>query len=933
MRREHPIRHSLHAIQLASLTLAAAALLGLAGGTPAAQASTASSAVTVHWNGQHNSSAIQSYQANHTSTQRCYYTAATTNASGVHKAGDSAGVSATSQAGCPSGTTSSGHWSDFKNLTISVSQTRNLTDQTVNVTISGMAASALGDSLNNRSNNFLQLMQCWGPDPKAADFMQTCSYGAYGGDNNVSSTPSTQLSVFNGTGNGEVANRGNQSDVPKGQTLRRSGAPFRTVQGATNMPQVGFGGQVSNGLSKYVPSGSANEQIAVPISSNATTVQTMEVQSASAQPYLGCGKQVSRCWLVVVPRGTHSGMLANPPSAANYHGLLCGGSNSFGGDGRVQMGSPLDTSCSYWQDRIVVPLDFRPVQAACNPSASTVQVAGTELAANVISSWQGALCTRANGATFSLTTNPGPTVRRQVVTGRTGLGLTLNQATASELSGGGSSGRIRYAPIANTGITVAFISQYWSTQITDLKLTPRLLAKLLTMSYSSQIAAVSGLGTTGTGVDYSYLSSYKLQIGDITQDPEFQALNPTISQGGLNQYSMPQLVLLGPQGDGAIRAVWRYLQSDAKARAFLQGQPDNVLPGDAKNSGMTINPYYLPSSNKHAKGGGLPYDLSKDVVNTFPKADQTLAPGKALALKNYRGQQVDALMMAPYASTLTHVTQRILRGDSQYPYWDPLYYNIANGYGAWRKDQQSRWVSPGVQMLGVTDLSSTTLYGLSSARLLLPNADPSVDANFVGPTTAAISKGLTSSASASLSSVAASDPSKLAAGAYPLATTIYAMVNIDSTSLTAKTRGAYGQLLDYAAGVGQTPGQLTGQLPVGYVPLTAAQRAQASLLAAWVRNPPAAGGAHTSAGGTSADAASGVLAGGRAASPTTTGTSTGSTPGVLAARTAVGRTASAGQGQATTAAPPGSGALLVVLGGSLSTLLGSAFLLHRKPIP
>jgi hypothetical protein len=70
--------------------------------------------------------------------------------------------------------------------------------------------------------------------------------------------------------------------------------------------------------------------------------------------------------------------------------------------------------------------------------------------------------------------------------------------------------------------------------------------------------------------------------------------------------------------------------------------------------------------------------------------------------------------------------------------------------------------------------------------------------------------------------------------AYPLTMVIYAAVPTAGTS-PAKA-AAIARFLDFADGAGQTPGPLPGQLPVGYLPLPAALRAQTQQAATEVAN-------------------------------------------------------------------------------------------------
>src|SRR5262249_28214959 len=77
---------------------------------------------------------------------------------------------------------------------------------------------------------------------------------------------------------------------------------------------------------------------------------------------------------------------------------------------------------------------------------------------------------------------------------------------------------------------------------------------------------------------------------DITVDPEFRALNPTVPQGV--GASAGTLIALSSDSD-VVAALTTYIDADAAARAWLDGKPDPW--------GMQVNPTYkgskLPVSN------------------------------------------------------------------------------------------------------------------------------------------------------------------------------------------------------------------------------------------------------------------------------------------------------------------------------------------------
>jgi len=798
----------------------------------------------------------------------------------------------------------SGHWDDFKNLSITVGQTASLADQAVTVTIAGMAATEENWSL---LSNFVQLMQCWGPNPNAADFMETCQFGSF----HQSSGELNAGTLLNGA---DPLYVGSRYDRTKSTPFF---VPFRTVFNQVSEPREAqnYTHAIITGTSSFFTSATSNEQPVVQISDGASTSVQFETQSATSQPYLGCGADAGpRCWLVAVPRGTHSGTLEGHSPAENTD---CGNSenglreNTYGGVLSSQYGSPMDSNCSFWQDRIVVPLDFQPTVSACPAGAAERRLLGTELVSRAMSSWQNALCTGSEGAIYSLSTTTGATTRSRVISGDAGVGLTLQAAGVGEVT---EQNDIRYAPVANTAITFAFISQDHSDEVTDITLSPRLIAKMLTMTYKATIPWVSGRSERYD----DHLDPDNAQ--NLGADPEFQELNPEVNIGSTTD--APVVVMVGPQGEDAVEQLWKYLQTDDEARAFLQGQSDPW--------GQTINCYFLPATNPKACGGGLGgVDLSKDAVDTFPKADQTTAPDQETANRDFYGRLIDATAMAPYVGSFEAATRAMFRGSSSVTTqngWDNLKENSAGEKGGWSSAPLVARVAPGKHLIGATSWSSAARYGLSLASLQLPNSDVAVK-----PTDASVAAGLTGGVNGALTTLTAADATAVPQDGYPLTTTVYAMADVASASLDDGARAEYGHFLEYAAADGQTRGELPGQLPAGYVPLTTAQRAQTLALAGFVRHPPTVAGQNPGEGTAGGENPGG---GTDAGSPGGGNPGDGSSPeegnpgGGVPGDGAV--TASAQSETEATTGTGGAGALGATLLASVAGLAASPFLLRRQ---
>ncbi|GAA3819133.1 hypothetical protein [Cellulomonas soli] len=812
----------------------------------------------------------------------------------------------------------SGHWDDFKDLTVTVLQTTGLIDQTVTVTASGMAATARQPG-GGGSSNFLQVFQCWG-DPAAADFAQTCQWGGYSSEE----VGGTASSAINGT-----------FSEPRGTgVVGRGGVTFRAVNGAENqreeVPLPGGAGAViiTTGLAAFYDSSSSNEMPFVPVAADGTAVANFTVQSAAAQPYLGCGDTDSaageRCWLVVVPRGIHSGTRAD--------GAHCGPDSIASGFGTTtewgQAGSPLSTACSYWDDRVVLPLDFEDPYLSCPTGSAERRVVGSELVAEAVSSWQPSLCSGIDGATFSLTTNSGDLARAQLLAGQVDVVAVSDPLTADTIGAADPAlldeADIRYAPIANTALTIAMVAeQSDGTVRTDLRLTPRLLAKLLTQSYRSDVPQVSGdWGSTTVGESLQFLAD-----DTVLEDEEWIALgNPTSLPGSVARAAW---VVVGPQGDDAIRLLWQYVLADADAVAFLKGEPDPW--------GSTVNRYYLPAGSALAAGGG--YDLLATALDTFPKADQSVAPDAATAEKKYRGLTIDSTSYSPYSNSLAANAARIARVDAKLTFtWDPNKFSGTNVGFFVASPPALPTNGSGRLIVGPTTAVAAESYGLATASLALPlgsrtsKETVATAREFVGYSDATVATAIAAQQLDEASGIAVTDMSALPSGAYPLATTVYAAMDVSATGMAAEARGDYAGLLDYAAGAGNVRTGSRGGLPEGYVPLGAAQVAAAHALATLLRTPVTTGAQGTPTGGTNAGTTASTtvtVPSGTSAAPVASeedlaGAAPTTTIGITSAEVAAADTTEA-------AASPARTALGVSLATGLAGMVAAPLLLRRKP--
>jgi hypothetical protein len=162
-----------------------------------------------------------------------------------------------------------------------------------------------------------------------------------------------------------------------------------------------------------------------------TGQESFEVETVCEAAGLGCGDPIIKggatrgrsCWLVIVPRGN-----------IEVDGSVRSGAN----DTDRLNSSPL--SQSNWDNRIVVPLEFRPVDQYCPIGAPERRVIGHELATDAVHSWEPALCA-SGGARYSYIQLSDDVTRSQVVGGAGSLlALTTNPIPPDQVPGDPSAG-------------------------------------------------------------------------------------------------------------------------------------------------------------------------------------------------------------------------------------------------------------------------------------------------------------------------------------------------------------------------------------------------------------------------------------------------------------------------------------------------------------
>ena len=503
-------------------------------------------------------------------------------------------------------------YDEFENFQVTVSQTRNLSNQGVKVSWSGLDRTMPGEL----ASNYVQIMQCWGDETGPTP--QQCQWGSpITATENLMGSFTANRDLMKGEDPNQAYNTSFLIPPPVNQPFLKSyRVPFKTV-----------GGETTYNFIKYFSNETSNEFSAAPTGVSGGGEAVFEVQTALEAPHLGCGAQTATgprdCWLVVIPRGE----------------LRANGTRILEGE-RIS-GSPL--SASHWANRVQIPLSFSPLTVSCALGNSERRVVGTEMISAAFYSWQPSLCK--DIATFGYSQIGDGEARRQItgsLFGSSGLAFIADPID-EELRG---KNQLVYAPVANSAVVVAFnieknfksdsplVSQNGAL-VTDLKLNARLVAKLLTQSYRNDVPG----GNTQEHV--------KDNPRSLVADPEFIQLNPDFEyfQRGLEPGGL--LVALGSSDSTAL--VWRWLQNDPKASSFLKGTPDQW--------GMKLNKFYST------------LELATDTeIESFPKADlSTYRPNS-----NTPEPGFSTLDMRPYSHDMLDAAAAARRGDSKSKtIWDP----------------------------------------------------------------------------------------------------------------------------------------------------------------------------------------------------------------------------------------------------------------------
>jgi hypothetical protein len=826
-------------------------------------------------------------------------------------------------------------YSDFKNLSVTVSQTKDITHQGLTVTWKGEHTIESG---NGVQADFLQLMECYGdsssgPDPNA------CEYGA---PDLLGAAPNSTI----GTRAGDICAQGTTGPSVTNPPSSVSGGPLKGCDpqeplAGANPPDVapctGNGcvpvQQYSipfvpvsdpghpvylNDLSQWFSQFNTNE-VQEAISPAGTGQLQFETLTGTQSPGLGCGEKESNgqprgCWLVIVPRGLYE---------PNGFKLDLGGSI----DGFLYS-SPL--SATNWAMRIQVHLGYAPEETFCPIGTQERETIGTQLVSRAVRSWQLAVNHASNcSRIFGYTAAPEATSTLQLSTPGSGIGLAFTTipigSEAARVGGHGGTAHlppIVYAPVAVSAAGFGFnINQSDGQVTTPVKLTPELLAKSLTQVYLHDLPDFypypqDPLPPSGPHPGPKWAQSNPL---DITNDPQFKKLNPEVA---VYHYSSIALAPLITEDHSAInQQIWQWIQADPATAAWLDSGT-----ADAANS-VTADPDY------EKLGLGKP-----PAIDSFPRAYAACLDLGTFAGPPPKDVKRCSLDLLPYTDNYDSAASSVV---------------VANNTtrGAWSTMAQAPDGSSGyfqangiqppgnIFSWGISDTPDLAAYGLIDAQMCNDGGTACV-----APSTASLTTALNSATkdSAGLLQV---NPARPGNGGYPLVQVTYAAV---PTNQSAAALNDYADLIAYAAGQGQTPGVGPGDLPPGYLPLPASLKNQAQAVVARLRAianptpshshspPPSHSSTPPTSGSPSSATPSSTAPQPSSSQPSASPSQPNPTPGATATTPGLAISPPSAQLTGTTTPRQGVGGirwvlLAVVLAGALSAALGAVLRYARLP--
>ncbi|MFC6343262.1 hypothetical protein ACFP8W_14835, partial [Nocardioides hankookensis] len=502
-----------------------------------------------------------------------------------------------------------------------------------------------------------------------------------------------------------------------------------------------------------------------------------EVRTDVENESLGCNQKTD-CSIVVVPISGISCDQASAPrdqdltpveKACRKTGQFLPGSSNLLGAPDAAVSPVYWWSESNWRNRFEVPITFGPPPDVCDilDSRAPTGFYGSELLSQAALQWSPAYCLNKKRFKFQLNQMPDDAGWQLMTSGGGAAALVSSEHPAG-------ADPVGYAPTAATGFAIGYtIDKPGNTgEYGRLRLNPRLLAKLLTLSYTG-----STFGAQHPGMADNPWA--------IMADPEFQKLNPGLSTSGIEAGAA--LLSLSNSSD-IIDQLTAYIATDKDAMDFINGKPDPW--------GMKVNPSYKKLSLPRAE-----WPLLDDFVPTGSTVCQLANP------------QVYLNNLAAPVSTLRKVSDALLDG------WPNVQTrcdtDISTDPPTFKLGRIDRQPYGSRFLLGVVSLGDAARYGLRTAAL------ETKPGHYVGATDRSLAAALKLGTQKKKYGPLVIDQDKVrkSTTAYPGTMVVYTAARLQN--LEQEDADKVAQFIRVSTTEGQEQGSGNGELPGGFLPITA----------------------------------------------------------------------------------------------------------------
>lgn len=545
-------------------------------------------------------------------------------------------------------------------------------------------------------------------------------------------------------------------------------------------------GAANPGLTTPSKFGQTSEVYAT-TSPQGTGTANIQIETSVQNQQLGCDAKHD-CSLIIL-----SAQGGNPGSGPRSTGADCGdhtfdqggplgGNYALAAEAFQVPSAAFGSDFCTWQKRIVIPLHFAKTLATCGFSQPDFSVEGSPFTQRAMTSWQSGLCNQSSPISVGYNGSVSePQARTDFQRGTADVALTTQPAS------GPASHPFTYAPVAISAAAVAYWLDSAKTGLpypSGLKLTPLLLAKELTQSYTYSLACPTKPGLQHLVCDPGVVGDKT----DLLSDPQFTALNPGLSPNAVTATPMVPTV----EGDNSDMTwqVTSWIADSKDAASFMAGQK-------------------LPDGEH---------------LNTFYKT--THYPVQEIQASDPKGWAFFAFQPVPTPPSQV-ATDQVLNSPPSLNPASPVL------------DQQGRAIPGAYNKVAAQQQGSRTLLAVldepDAANFLMPTfALQNPAGKYVTPTAASMAAAVKDMTVSRDGITRQDNPNAKDPAAYPLTMVSYAMV---PTGCTSKHKAAtIADWLDFVADHGQGQGTNLGQLPPGYLPLPGFMRQQTLKAANEVRH-------------------------------------------------------------------------------------------------